>query len=447
MLGVLNNFLGAVKSALGKNKGEVASPNVSAEKMLTKNIKINEGMLRQVFKDCGDVKFKKLLIPSMNNRRALVVYTEGLLEVDNMTRDIISPLLAEPEKKRRVENVTQLIAAGQTSFSSHLRGFTGDILKGNIAILTDGDDRAAIIDIKKAPGRAVEEPLQERLIRGPREGFTEVLKVNQGLVRRHLPDPKLKIIQLQIGRRSLTEVSLLYLEDVASGDIVQEVRERLEAIDIDDAMGTGVIAELISERTITPFPLQMSTERPDKVVGSLLQGKVVILSDGSPFALVLPSVAGDWIQTPEDYYIHPLFGTIARVLRIVGILAVTTLTAVYTAVIMYHYEVIPPKIIFFIAKTREGVPFSPLTEALLLEFMIELMREASIRLPGPVGPTLSIVGALILGQAVVSAKLVSPVLLIVVATAFMAGSVIPNYEASLALRYLRFPIIIAAGFL
>jgi hypothetical protein len=230
-------------------------------------------------------------------------------------------------------------------------------------------------------------------------------------------------------------------------DLVQEVKERLDAIDVDGTIETGVIAELISERTITPFPLHMSTERPDKVIGSLLQGKAVILSDGSPFALVVPSVAGDWIQTPEDYYIHPLFATIARILRVVGVFAVTTLTAMYTAVILYHYEMIPSKIIFFIARTREGVPFSPLTEALLMEFMAELAREASIRLPGPIGPTLSIVGALILGQAVVSAKLVSPVLLIVVAVAFMAGSVITNYEASLALRYLRFPILVAAGFL
>lgn len=447
ILGVFNKLLGAVKAGFGKNKGEAGSPNAPADKMLTKNIRINEQMLRQVYKDCDDVKFKRLTIPSMNNCRALVVYTEGLLELDNMTRDIISPLLAEPENKRKIEDVTQLIAAGEISFSTQLRHFTGEILKGNIAILTDGNDRATIIDIKKAPGRGVEEPLQERLIRGPREGFTEVLMVNQGLVRRRLPDPKLKVIRMKIGRRSLTDVSLLYLEDVASMDLVQEVKERLDAIDVDGTIETGVIAELISERTITPFPLHMSTERPDKVIGSLLQGKAVILSDGSPFALVVPSVAGDWIQTPEDYYIHPLFATIARILRVVGVFAVTTLTAMYTAVILYHYEMIPSKIIFFIARTREGVPFSPLTEALLLEFMAELAREASIRLPGPIGPTLSIVGALILGQAVVSAKLVSPVLLIVVAVAFMAGSVIPNYEASLALRYLRFPILVAAGFL
>ncbi len=447
ILGGLKKLLGAVKAGLGKDKGQTDNKNTTADKPLTNSIQANEAMLRQVLKDCGDVKFKRLSIPSMNNRRTLLVYTEGLLVADTLTRDIITPLLAAPEQKRQIRDVTQLIAVGQTFFSYSVQDFTGDILKGNIAILTDGSNKAVIIDIKKTPGRAVEEPLQERLIRGPREGFTEVIKVNQGLVRRRLPDPNLKFIKMRIGRRSQTDVSMLYIEDICSMDLVEEVRERLEAIDIDDVMEPGVIAELISERTISPFPLHMSTERPDKVVGGLLQGKVVILTDGSPFALVLPSVASDWLQTPEDYYIHPLFATIARALRLTGIFVVTSMTAIYTAIILFHYEMIPSKILFFIAKSREGVPFSPLTEALLLELIIELMREASIRLPGPVGPTLSIVGALILGQAVVSAKLISPVLLIIVATAFLAGSVIPNYEASLAVRYLRFPIIIAAGLL
>ncbi len=447
MLGGLKKMFGAIKAGLGMKKSGDNGKHCPAGKSLTKSIQINEGLLRQVFKDCADVKTKKIAIPRMNNRRALVLYTEGLVSADNLTRDIISPLLAESEHNRQVEDVTQLIAVGQTSSYSCLEDFTSDILRGKIAIIVDGSSKAVIIDIKKWPGRSVEEPLQERLIRGPREGFTEVIQVNRGLVRRRLPDPNLKVFNLKIGQRTSTEVSMLYIEDVCNLDTVQEVKERLEAIDIDGILDSGVIAELISERTISPFPLHLSTERPDKVVGGLLQGKVVILTDGSPFALVLPSVATDWFQTPEDYYMHPLFATIGRVLRLLGILAVTTLTAVYTAIIMYHYEMIPSNIIFFIAQSREGVPFSPLTEALLLEFAAELMREASIRLPGPVSPTLSIVGALILGQAVVSANLVSPVLLIIVATTFLAGSVIPNYEASLAVRYLRFPMLLAAGFL
>ena len=447
MLGGLKKMFGAIKAGLGMKKSGDNGKHCPAGKSLTKSIQINEGLLRQVFKDCADVKTKKIAIPRMNNRRALVLYTEGLVSADNLTRDIISPLLAESEHNRQVEDVTQLIAVGQTSTYFYLEDFTSDILRGKIAIIVDGSSKAVIIDIKKWPGRSVEEPLQERLIRGPREGFTEVIQVNRGLVRRRLPDPNLKVFNLKIGQRTSTEVSMLYIEDVCNLDTVQEVKERLEAIDIDGILDSGVIAELISERTISPFPLHLSTERPDKVVGGLLQGKVVILTDGSPFALVLPSVATDWFQTPEDYYMHPLFATIGRVLRLLGILAVTTLTAVYTAIIMYHYEMIPSNIIFFIAQSREGVPFSPLTEALLLEFAAELMREASIRLPGPVSPTLSIVGALILGQAVVSANLVSPVLLIIVATTFLAGSVIPNYEASLAVRYLRFPMLLAAGFL
>lgn len=414
-------------------------------KKFTGNIQRDEKLLRETFKDCGDVKFKAINVPAMGNRRAVLTFTEGLTNPDAISRDIVSSLLAE--RRNRVEEVTQLITVGETSLFDSPQKLASEVLSGKTAIVVDGETKAVVVESKEWPMRAIEEPLQERLIRGPREGFTEIIQVNLSLIRRRLPDPNLKVINTEVGQRSRTKVAIMYIEDVCDLETVSEVKERIDAINIDGILDPGAISELITERTFTPFPLMLSTERPDKVMSSLMQGKVAIVSDGSPFVLVVPATYTSFFQIPEDYYMHPLYAFLARVLRGVGVLLGTTFVAAYTAVITFHYEMIPPPIVVFIAETREGVPFNPVVEALLLEFAVELMREASIRLPGPIGPTLGIVGALILGQAAVEAQLVSPVLLIVVATAFIAGSIVPNYEASLVTRWIRFPLLLAAGFL
>jgi len=250
---------------------------------------------------------------------------------------------------------------------------------------------------------------------------------------------------MTVGERTRDTTVLVYLEDVADSGVVDEVRERINAINIDGILEPGALGELITERTISPFPLQITTERPDKVAGGLMQGKVGVVADGSPFVMLIPVIVSDFFQSPEDYYIHPLFATLGRVVRVVSFYLSTTLVATYVAILSFHYEMIPRDIIVFIGETRVGVPFSPFLEAILLESGIELIREASLRLPGAIGPTIGIVGALVLGQAAVEARLVSPVLLILAAVGLMANFSIPNYEASLALRYIRFPLIVAAG--
>jgi len=430
---------------LMKNKKRKKQNTCSPREKFIGKISKDEQLLRDIFKDCDDVKFKKLLIPAMDMRQCVVTYVEGLVNGNALNRDIVNHLLAR--QRHQVEDITELLAIGETSVFDCANDMASQVLSGKVGILVDGIPWVLIVDSQDWPMRAIDEPLQERLIRGPREGFVELLQVNLGLIRRRIPDPNLKIINTEVGRRSRTKVAILYLEDVCNLDTVKEIEERINAIDIDGLLDPGAMAELITERTFTPFPLLLSTERPDKIVGGLLQGKIAIASDGSPFAMLAPVTYSEFFQIPEDYYMHPLYAFAARLLRVAGIFLGTTLVAAYTAVITFHYEMIPSGIVVFVAETRAGVPFTPITEALLLEFAVEIMREASIRLPGPIGPTLGIVGALILGQAAVEAQLVSPILLIVVATSFIAGSIVPNYEAALVTRFLRFPILIMAGFL
>jgi hypothetical protein len=407
---------------------------------------VDEKNLRQRFERCDDIKYRHIKVPALGYRHTLVVYVEGLVKQDVLNRDIVGALLVMPEGGSK-QNLADLVSVGQTTLESRLEDVENNVLSGKILIIADGSREALLIDATDWPMRAIEEPVQERTIRGPRDGFTEVAKINLGLIRRRLPDPSLKVEMIKVGRRSKTDVAILYIDDVADNDVVQGIRERTKSIDIDGLMDSGALTELISERTISPFPLLLNTERPDKIVGGLLQGKVAIITDGSPFATLAPTVFADFYQSPDDYYSHPLFATLARLLRLFGLFFASTATAVYTAVVSFHYDMLPQDIIIFIAETREGVPFTPFVEAILLELAVELIREASLRLPGPIAPSIGIVGALVLGQAAVDARLVSPVLLIIVAASLLANFTLPNFEAAQTIRYLRFAMLFAAGFL
>ena len=437
---MIKRIFGLFKGKKNSGRDQQDKPRLS----FSGNFKKNEELLREVFRDCGDVKTKEVNIPSLGGRRAILRYVEGLINTDTLNRDIVAKLL---ERGKEAKDIGELVTAGEVTVTADAWQYAADVLMGRVGIIVQGENRAHLIEAKDWPKRAVEEPLQERLIRGPREGFIEVVQDNLALVRRRLPDPNLKVIMFEVGCRSKTKVAMLYIEDICNLDTVREIAERIRAIDIDNLLESGCLEELIVERTWSPFPQMLQTERPDKVAAGLTQGKVALITDGSCFVALAPVSFNDFLQVPGDYYMDYLYGTIARAIRFVGLFMGTTLVASYVAVLSFHYEIVPTDIVVFIAETRVGVPFDPLTEAILLELSSEILREASIRLPGPIGPTLGIVGALILGQAAVAAHLVSPIMLFLVALTFILSSIIPNYEASTAVRFLRFPLILVAGFL
>ncbi|UNC91008.1 spore germination protein [Candidatus Contubernalis alkalaceticus] len=414
----------------------------------TGDLSVDEGQVRATFQNCGDVIYRSLKIPALGNRRALLVFVDTLVNQETMNRDVIAGLIDQShDAGQSVENVLDLISVGEANWHESLEEIKYPVMTGMVLVLLEGSNRALTLETRQWPTRSVEEPEQERVIHGPREGFNESLQINLGLIRRRLPTPSLKVEFMKVGRRTASQIALIFLEDVADSDVVEEIRDRIQAIDIDGILDPGALGELISNQGGSPFPLLLNTERPDKVVGELMQGKLALVVQGSNYAKLLPVTFADFNQSPEDYYIHPVFATLNRFMRFVSFFISTSITAVYTAVITFHYEMIPRDIVVFIAETRAGVPFVPFIEAFFLEFSIELIREASLRLPGPIGQTIGIVGALVLGQAVVNARLVSPVMLIVVAIGFMTSFTIPNYEASLPLRYLRFPLILSAAFL
>lgn len=440
-------MLGKLLAKLWKTTKNIAGEEkADPSGKFTGSLEQDERLIRKTYDKCDDIKYRRLTVPALDNRRALVVFVEGLVNSDVINRDIVKELMTPlPSGKKPATSLLDLVTVGENSWQTSLEEVKSRIMSGEVLVLIDGSADALLLDARQWPSRAVEEPTQERTVRGPREGFTEVAQTDLGLIRRRLPTPTLKAEYLIVGQRSNSPIILIYLEDVADSGLVDEVRERIDAINIDGILEVNELKELITERTISPFPLQIGTERPDKVVGGLLQGKVAIVADGSPSVMLMPVTIADFFQSPEDYYIHPVFATLGRVVRFISIYLATTLTASYVAVLTYHYEMIPRDIIVFIGETRAGVPISPFLEAVLLESAVELIREASLRLPGVIGPTIGIVGALVLGQAAVEARLVSPLLLIIVAISLMANFTMPSYEAALALRYIRFPIILAAG--
>ncbi|EXX88880.1 spore gernimation protein [Paenibacillus darwinianus] len=338
-----------------------------------------------------------------------------------------------------------VLPVNQTNEGKDSAEAVGLMLSGDTAFLIDGVQRCLLLNTKSYPSRPVEEPRTESVVRGPRDGFTEQLRVNIGLIRRRLRDPNMRIRTLTVGARSQTSVSVVYIDDIAPKAIVDEVLSRIKKIDIDTALESGYIEQFIEDNHWTPFPLIHNTERPDKAVANLLEGRIVIITDGSPFALIAPALFTAFYQSPEDYYERFLISTMIRFIRIISMVMALLLPSLYIAFSSFHPEMIPSRLVIAMAAGRSTVPFPSVVEAFMMEITMEILREASVRLPGPIGPTIGIVGALVVGQAAVQAGIVSPIMVIIVALTTIGSFASPSYSAAIALRMLRFPMMVAAG--
>lgn len=283
------------------------------------------------------------------------------------------------------------------------------------------------------------------MVRGPRDAFTETISVNTSLLRRRIHSPSLKMESMSIGQLTGTEVKLVYMENVAKPSLVEEVRKRLGKIRIDALNGSGILEELIEEQPYSPFPEIQNTERPDVAAGSLLEGKVVILMDNSPFALICPMTYWSGLQSPEDYHERFIYTTFVRWVRYIFVHTSLLLPSLYVALTTFHPQVLPTSLLVSVASAREGVPFPAVFEALLMEFLFEGLREAGIRLPNQIGSAVSIAGTLVIGQAAVEAGIISAPMVIIVATTGIASFAFPRYNLGTAYRMLRFPLLIVSG--
>ncbi|WP_108995820.1 spore germination protein [Paenibacillus agaridevorans] len=319
------------------------------------------------------------------------------------------------------------------------------VLAGDTVIAIEGVKAALLISTRGIEKRGIEQPATEQVIRGPREGFIETLGTNLGLIRYRLQSTQLRVESMEIGRRTKSKVALCYLRDITDPNLLKELKRRLSNIDIDGILDSGYLEQFIEDNKWSPFPQVQYTERPDKIVANLLEGRVAILVDGSPLALVVPTIFAQFYQTVEDYTERFLLMSAIRLARLVALIFSLVFPALYVAVISFNPELIPTEFAVAVAGGRAGVPFPAVVEVLIMEVSMEVLREATIRLPQQVGGALSIVGVLVIGQAAVAAGFASPITVVIIALTTIGSFATPAYNAALALRLLRFPLIFMAG--
>jgi len=318
------------------------------------------------------------------------------------------------------------------------------VLSGDTVLLADGHATAIINGVRAWAARAVEDSVIDRLVRGPREAFVETLGTNIPLLRRKIKNPALKIETTKIGRVTRTEVAVAYIQGVANPTIVEEVRRRLAGIDIDGILEGGYIEEFIEDNPLSPFCTINHSDRVDKVAAFLLEGRVAVMVDGTPSVMTVPALFIELFHNPEDYYQRYIFSSAVRMLRVITFFLTLLTPALYVAFVTYHPELLPTPLLLSVSAQREAVPFPALVEVLAMELTFEILREAGIRMPQPMGQALSIVGALVIGEAAVRAGMVAPATVIVVAVTGIASFTF-CYTATITLRLIRFPLLIASG--
>ena len=317
-------------------------------------------------------------------------------------------------------------------------------------LFVDSLDTAFNLDVKGFKQRSIDSPSNEVVVRGSQEAFVENIRTNTSMIRRLVNNENLVMETLTVGQITKTQVSIGYIKSLANEDLVAEVRYRINNLSVDYLISSGQLEQLIQDSPESLFPQMVATERPDKVSNFLLEGRVVIVVNGSPYVLVAPGVFVDFITSPEDLNLKYQFSNLEKIIRLLAIFLSLLLPGIYIAVTNYHQELIPTELLFTIAAARESVPFPTFVEILLMEVSFELIREAGLRVPTPLGSTIGIVGALILGEAAVSASLVSPVLIIIIAITGICSFSIPDFSLNFTFRIYRFVYIILgymAGFL
>ncbi|TKV46548.1 spore germination protein, partial [Bacillus sp. PIC28] len=357
---------------------------------LKQSVSANEEVLRQVFENCSDIVFRPIIIDSQN--KILFIYIDGLVDTKVVEQVVLKPMMFEglPSGVKSVDSVgeiiqNQLIAVSQVKTISKVREVIEAVLKANIVILTEGESQALVADLKGFEKRGIEEPAAEISVRGPRDGFTETIRVNTSLIRRRIRSQKLKMEPYSIGELSQTDVVIAYIEGIAPDSVLDEVRQRVKRIQIDGVLESAFIEEFIEDQPFSPFPQIQNTERPDAVCASLLEGKVAILVDNTPFVLIVPMTFWTGLQAAEDYYERFIYTTFVRWIRLILINISLFLPSLYVAITTFHPKLIPTNLLISIAAAREGIPFPAVIEALMMEFLFEGLREAGVRLPKPVG--------------------------------------------------------------
>lgn len=421
---------------------------------LTGNLEETIEQIRHVFGENADFSMRRFHV--FGTHAAVMFYFSNMIEQSVLNTDILKPLMKkdseglvgegalDPEQLKDVL-INETLYHSEGKLEARLYKLMEGLLRGQTVVVVEGLDEAFLIGTRNIEKRAIDQPATEQVIRGPREGFIELLGTNIALLRYRLQTPDFQVRTMEIGRKTRSKVAICFMQGVTNPELVEEVMDRLSMIEIDAILDSGYLEQFIEDNHISPFPQVQYTERPDKVAANLLEGRVAIFVDGSPLALVVPTVFNQFYQAVEDYTERFLLMSAIRLARLIALMFSLVFPSLYVGVISFNPELIPTEFAVAVAGGRAGVPFPAVIEVLVIETSMEVLREATIRLPQQVGGALSIVGVLVIGQAAVAAGFASPITVVIIALTTIGSFATPSYNAALALRLLRFPLIVMAG--
>lgn len=418
---------------------------------LPKSFDDKMALLRPYIEKNHDLVARSFYLDREMKAPACAVYFSNVIDDKKLNEHILKPLMlhsggwktSDFKNTRRLDRIILTsIFLGKVSKSDNFAAMVHSLFDGMLVLIFDGIQQAVIIDIHGGQLRAIQEPPAERAIRGPREGFIENLDINIAMIRRHLRTPRLVIKKTTVGKRTRTPVGLVYIDDIVDRNVLAKVNELLDSIDTDGVLNAGAISQMIDTNPFSPFPSTWTSERPDKCIAQLLEGRVALLIDGTPTAVFFPTLFVEFFQGVEEYQERTYVGSYLRLLLYIAFFIAISFPALYVALSSFTPELLPVNLLVSLAQARKEVPFPVLVEILVQEFIIQTVIESGLRLPGPVGQTAGVVAGVILGQAAISAKLATPAVIIIIAITTISTYSLPAGPLVQATRILRLPLII-----
>jgi spore germination protein KA len=446
------------QTSQAQNLGQTQSKSSQVQQTIdiTSDLTYNLDHIKKTLGNSSDIVTRDFQAGTNGEIKLAIIYTDGLSKTD-MIQEFILETLMDNIRNLDLESddvntynwfdvlKTHSLPVSEIKEIRDFKKLFFHLLSGDTILLFDRFPKGFVISTRGWADRGIQEPSSQTVVRGPKDGFSETLRTNTALIRRRIKDPNLWLETKQIGKKTQTDVAIMYLKGVVNEKTVKEVQSRLDQIEIDAILESGYIEELIQDETFTPFPTVYNTERPDAVAAAILEGRIAIIVDGTPFVLIVPALFVHFFQSSEDYYQRTDIATLIRLLRYIAFFLALLTPSAYIAVTTFHQEMLPSGLIISLASQREGVPFPALVEAMIMELTFEILREAGVRLPRAVGSSISIVGALVIGQAAVEAGFVSASMVIIVSLTAISSFVSPTFNMSISVRILRFLFMILAA--
>lgn len=413
--------------------------------------KVNE--IKNMLGNSKQLVVRELIIGKERTIEGVVFYINGLADKNVIDRDILNPLMLHVEEDFYYsDNIEEYIckryiAVSNTSVENDINKAIDGIKRGKTVLVIQDSERYIIIDTSDGTYRSIQEPVNDVSIKGPREGFVESLQVNVSIMKRRIKDKNLVTEQYTLGKRSQTDLIIMYIDDVVDKQYLSKLREKINSIDTDYVLVNSFIEQYVEEHPYSLFPQTIGSERPDVVESKLMEGRIAFLMEGTPYVTTYPTIFAEFFQTYEDYYQRTALAIFIRIVRAIAVFIVITFPSIYITLIKYNAEMIPTEFVQSIIESRKGIVLTPFISLIAMKLTIELLREGGLRLPSKIGQTLSVVGGIIIGDAALKAKIVSSTTLLVAGIATVASFTISNYEMSITIRLISYPMIILANWL